>query len=229
MVLGSMAAIMRDRRPAPRRRLGSRGHERSAEQALVVGERPALYRHGLRGAWRWTELDLAVPPGLLKLTVRPRLQAVARALGEIETGDLTFDALFQVQAAPADVARELLGPEVRAALVRMGGVWIVPIEGGIRVARPGGGDMGSRAELLALADALVSGIDAAYVAADRGSRARVGAPFRQALDAHELAIIEAERRGELERLCTAERRSLQMALARVVLGMCSLPALLLLL
>ena len=139
---------------------------------------PVLYRRSLRGPGgngvAWTELDLAIPAGLLQLTLRPRLDAVPDPLMEIETGDLTFDALFQVEAAPADVTRELLDADLRAAFVRMGGPWVVPIEGGLRLARPGWADPIGRAELIALATLLVTRIESAYLAADRHSRALCG-------------------------------------------------------
>ncbi len=230
IIYGAMVALLeggRDRQVGCKALPARRGIRRRDSELRIAGV-PARLRRITRRGCKWIELDLALSPDVIQLTLRPRLQAVRNATAELCIDDATFDAMFQVEAAPADVARELLDADVRAALVHMGGPWIVQVEGGLRLARPGHTPT-EVAELIALARALALGVEAAYRAADRGSVARRGAPFRPTLDGPMLAMVEYTRREELARMRAAERRDLQKRLARVAIAMVAPAALLLLL
>lgn len=65
---------------------------------------------------------------------------------DLTLGDPGFDAVFRVEVAPADVARELLDPELRKLLASYPASDLYTVDGehGVRILRPGGGVDGSR-------------------------------------------------------------------------------------
>jgi hypothetical protein len=71
---------------------------------------------------RWTEIDAKLPKGYaLSLYVRRRewtdtLMIERNAMVDIEIGDREFNRQFLVEAAPAQVARKVLGGTVRSVL-----------------------------------------------------------------------------------------------------------------
>jgi hypothetical protein len=87
---------------------------------------PVVYRFESRGAGSssesWTEVDVYVSPAYpLTLHVRRQVASdtahiVRGTMIDVEVGDLAFDPAFLVEAAPADVARQLLDREARCYL-----------------------------------------------------------------------------------------------------------------
>lgn len=179
---------------------------------------PLRYRLGVRGhassVARWTEVEVDVPHVRLSLHLRPRANGAVRLPNMVVVGDATFDQMFVLEAAPADVARRLFlssdehGRSLASRLIGLGPIWIVPIATGFRLAVVGWQDRPARVdELLSIAAAIGSRLGEAVRAADR-TAAVAGSPYRPEIDHAALARLQEERDQDLARLGATERREL---------------------
>jgi hypothetical protein len=172
----------------------------------------------LRGDAANIEVD--IPSAEIVLALQPRLVPPRAAVeaGAIRTGDSAFDEAFFVEGAPADVVRCLIGPELRARLLRARPVTIT-IEGpqlevrGLPSLRPG--DVAAFVELAA---AVGSAVPRAVDEADQRLTLVTGTPYRPTVDAtavHAAQVARAEEvAGFIELMrerATAARRALALA------------------
>ena len=185
----------------------------------AVGRRrghSVLYRfeHGSfgRSTEPWTEVIVALPRRYpLELHLRrqtPRDQArIERGdLIDVEIGDAAFDPQFLVEAAPADVTRILLDPEVRGYLLSHGRVRLdtVELEGRsvLQLAFPGWQD--ELSEAIAAVDVAVriaERVRDAFAEVDAASPPlATGSPFRAELDDRAARAAERARDEEIAAL-----------------------------
>ncbi len=151
----------------------------------------------------WTEVS-AVLPARYPLTIRivrgqpkPNQHVV-----DIELGTPAFDDFFIVEAAPADVVRQLIDEPARMFLTRQHGkVELETVAGGLRISTPGWIEDPSHARGLAdYVGLLASRVRDAYAAANAKVAPRdLGSPYRpqvsvlsedlQAAREHEIAQV----------------------------------------
>jgi hypothetical protein len=211
--------------------------EASRDESSVSGRRrdqAVTFRFTSRGSGKsrrpWTEIDVTVPPGQLSFALREQTGSELRLrekglVVDVETGDELFDDAFIVEAAPADVARALLGEELRARLLAARPFAVVPRDGVVRVEVPGHILMPGRAvALIELAARLAEGFRPAHVAADVALEAaapRDGSPYRAEPGGGE--AVRAAKRARLDEVAalfaTQERRRRHhMMVALVIVG-----------
>ncbi|MBK7075496.1 MAG: hypothetical protein IPH44_24715 [Myxococcales bacterium] len=162
---------------------------------------------------QWTYVDCPLPPGY-PLTIHLEEHGwfdrgkIARGdMVDVEVGEPAFDEKFRVEAAPAEVVRRLLTPEVCAYLLRVGRVELATLDGNVRLAIRGWLDQADAArEAIAITVAIARGVRSAHTAADAAvARPIVGGAYRgfadespvraaQAARADEVAKVEAVRR-----------------------------------
>jgi hypothetical protein len=129
---------------------------------------------------------------------------------DVQTGDAAFDGMFVVEAAPADVARALLTPDLRRELVALKPHKVRQVDGQLRVERFL--HVTSPDEAIALVDLaarLAAGVRPAHAAADSALEAaapREGAPFRAEPDASAIQEKKAARAGEVAALAQVKER-----------------------
>jgi hypothetical protein len=157
----------------------------------------------------WTEVEVSWPRAEFSLELRrqsheeERLRRRGLAL-TIEVGESAFDREYVVEAAPAEVARALLTPALRAEL-RAAGVAEVttPEPGRFRLGCLGWAEEPEAiGALLGLAARLAAGVSAAFSSVDEASEAALaaGAPYRPQVPPEELARVRAARAAELDAL-----------------------------
>jgi hypothetical protein len=157
-----------------------------------------------------TQIEAAADAGELVLALRRRAPGdgalVARGLAvDVPTGDVTFDGAFLVEAAPADVARALLDPDLRAALLARGVTAVVTTDRGVRLTAPTWvADRGGLEALIGLATDLSLGIAAAHRRVEQGAAGYRG-PAR-AGDERRRVEIDALRAILARRAALAARR-----------------------
>ncbi len=163
---------------------------------------------------QWTYVDCPLPPGY-PLTMH--LQAhgwfdrgkIERGdMVDVEVGDPTFDEKFRVEAAPADVVRRILTPEVRGYLVVQGQVEVTTTDGVLRLAVRGWLDqLASAREAIATAVAIARGVRPAHAAADAEvPRPIVGGAYRGFADESPVRAAQAARVDEVARVEAVRRQ-----------------------
>lgn len=173
-----------------------------------------LYRfaHGTfgRSSELWTEVIVELPKHYpLELHLRRQLPRDRKRIDhgeliDVEVGDPAFDPQFLVEAAPADVTRVLLDPEVRGYLLSHGQVRVdtTTLDGRsvLQLAIPDWRD--DLAEALAAIDATVriaERVRDAFAAVDAPPVA-TGSPFRTELDDQDARAAERARDEEIAAL-----------------------------
>jgi hypothetical protein len=208
------------------------------------------YRFADRGSGstvdRWTEVDVVIPQGYpLALHVRrhrsgDRARIANATMVDVEVGDPSFDPLFLVEAAPADIARSLLDPETRGFLASHGEVELDTVqEGGVRLLRLSlHGWFEEQAEAMQAVAAvthIASRIRETFAAADEVIQAVVqGAPYRPVVDEtptrdaaeareREVARVDALRAERMsgDRLATLFFGLLLLFVSIAVIGTCN--------
>ena len=162
---------------------------------------------------QWTYVTCALPPGYpLSLHLEEhgwfdRGKIERGDMVDVELGHAAFDQKFRVEAAPADVVRRLLTPEVCAFLLRQRRAELETKDGALRLAVRGWLDeIGAAQEAIAMTVAVARDVRTAHHAADAElPRPLVGDAYRgfvddapvraaQAARADEVAKVEALRR-----------------------------------
>lgn len=160
----------------------------------------------------WTEITAELPANLpFVMALRPQGWLERRSIDrgklvDVVVGDGAFDAAYVIEAAPADVVRELLTPARRAALAGYGKIELVTQAGPpprLRLRIPAVLDEPHAAKpALQLAVDLATGVRQAYAAVEAAVAAqRVGAPFREqliAIDDQEAAQRRVDEVRQLE-------------------------------
>lgn len=168
--------------------------------------RTVTYRRTLRpsGSYSelWTEVDVRVAPMPLRLALRPQTPheegMLARGLAvDLVLGDPPFDAAFLVEAAPADVARALLGEELRRRLLAMHPIGLVSVDAVLRLEKQGELEEKAVAPAIELLLDVAAAIPDAVAEADRAT-ARARAAYRD--DPAGRAALEAARAAELAKV-----------------------------
>lgn len=206
--------------PALGRALGG-GHDRDrawgevAEVATTVGFRT---RTGSCEGVMWTEIDVELPKAYpLTLNVRryrafDRAQIERGALLDLSLGDPLFDEAFLVEAAPAEVVRELLDGPTRAALSALRDVELstettVAGKPMLRMAMRGWQD--DEGACLAWVDVAVSfarRVREAYAKAEDASTTLQGGPFRLEVDGEAIEAAKRAREADVARLREVQTR-----------------------
>ncbi len=178
------------------------------------------YRLTYHGAGKqrrpWTEVLVKIPdvPFVLELREQSSSEISLRERGlavDVVTGDPAFDDAFIVEAAPADVARHLLGADVRALLVGLQPVKVVTLalEHQLRIEKTGHIVEKELADRLIDAAVALGNVREAIAAADAAldaSSGAAGGPFRAETDATAARAARAARADELIHLHGAQQR-----------------------
>ncbi len=194
-----------------------------------------VQRRGGRRPPRWTEIDVELPrryPLFLNIRRHSSRDKGANARGsmvDLEIGDAMFDDAFLVEAAPADVVRRLLTPQMRRFLESFRNVELTTPperEGIVRLALGGWTyKLDELDEALDVAVGLASGLRQAFIDAEAETPAVLGrgSPFREELDDAPARDAHARREAEVARLswlrsAREPRRGIFPAIAVVVIG-----------
>lgn len=173
---------------------------------------------------QWTYVDCALPPGYpLSLHVEEhgwfdRGKIERGDMVDVEVGHPAFDQKFRVEAAPADVVRRLLTPEVCEFLLRQRRAELETKDGGLRLAVRGWLDeIGAAQEAIAMTAAVARGVRAAHHAADAElPRPIVGDAYRGFADDAPVRAAQAARADEVAKVEALRRqRSLTQTLVAV--------------
>ncbi len=160
---------------------------------------------------QWTEVDCELPDKYpLSFYVRrhgrrDRGRIESGTMVDIELGDAAFDAAFLVEAAPVDIARILIGPDVRAWLAaeHVAELTTEELAGGKRVLRLATRQWIEHApEAVRAIDVcarIASRVRDAYVEAEAAAGGEdIGGPFRPMIDAEPARQRAAQRAAEVE-------------------------------
>lgn len=162
---------------------------------------------------QWTYVDCPLPPGY-PLTIHleehgwfDRGKIERGTMVDVEVGDAAFDEKFRVEAAPAEVVRQILTPPVCAYLMAARQAELTTSDGALRLAQRGWLDQLDPARAaIATAVTIARGVRPAHAAADAAvARPIVGGAYRgfadespvreaQSARADEVARVEALRR-----------------------------------
>ena len=166
----------------------------------------------------WTQIDVKLParyPLVLAIRrhdSRDRMRIAAGELVDVRLGDPSFDRAFLVEAAPAEVARRLLGRRARDFLYRLGDVELTTAfaDGPVLrlVVRGKLEDPAAAAATISALIAIAGDVREAYAAVeqqDSGSRL-TGAPYRAEPTAEPSAAAAAAREAEVARLLLLQRK-----------------------
>lgn len=190
---GAVFVVVRERQrlAAIGELLGGGSNFRSA-WGSALGVRATLrWRRRDRDEGRpWTEITAELPAKLpFVMTLRPQgwldRRSIERGkLVDVVVGDGVFDAAYVIEAAPADVVRELLTPARRAALAGYGKIELVTQAGPpphLRLRVPAVLDEPHAAKpALQLVVDLATGVREAYAAVEAAvEQPPAGAPFRE--------------------------------------------------
>jgi hypothetical protein len=170
-------------------------------------------RGSRRFAVQWTEIDVSFPAAYpLSLNVHrhgwldgPKIER--GEMVDVQLGDPRFDAEFLVEAAPAEVAKQLLDAQVRRFLRDEPAVELFTLTetpGVLRLALREWRDTDERKEAVEIVSKIAAGVRAAYVSAEASApvpapTATVGAPYRAEPDGAAARQAEAAREAELQR------------------------------
>jgi hypothetical protein len=213
---------------------------RDGNSALgMLNGTPVSYLFASRGtssnSEAWTEIDVAIPRSYplaihIRRHVRGDLDKIASGdMIDVQVGDPVFDPLFLVEAAPADVVRILLDPELRGYLASHGQVELDTLtdDSGASILR-----LAMRGWYEELPDAMAaitavvraaSRIREAFAHAEQAVQAvDSGSPYRPAIDDTPARDAAAGRARELEHLRdvrTRRQHSIGPALLVIVVVM----------
>jgi hypothetical protein len=163
----------------------------------------------------FTEVDVALPPTTFHLELRGQTMyeesRVRRGLAvDVQIGDRIFDDSFIVEAAPADVARELLTVDLRRALMHVKPWKVLPAGLGLRIEKYGHVlEVDEAVALVDLAARLAAGVRPAEAAAEAKLEAAapmIGGPFRAEADAGGIRAQKAARAEEVVALVAMKER-----------------------
>ena len=141
----------------------------------------------------WTEIDVALPPKypltmlVRRHTFRDDSKITRGEMVDIKLGDRAFDDAFLVEAAPADVMKNLLDEPVRRLLLlafEAPTLETIPDEATLRFATHGWlRDPARAVEAMQTLASVGARVRRAYAAADEAIPARIeGGPFRETID-----------------------------------------------
>jgi hypothetical protein len=177
---------------------------------------PVLARLAASGDDERTEVDVPMAHARLELELRPQTTEEehlrdAGAAVDVVIGDEAFDAAFIVEAAPVDVVRALLGPDLRARLLAAAPVIVRTVAvDTLRVVRHGWPQNAAHATpLVELAVEIAQRVPAAFDEADQALRAQGhggGGPFREQVDAEAARAAAGVRQRDFLALAVAKQR-----------------------
>lgn len=213
-------AIAADRGAKARRRstldmlAAALGGEAQPEASQLTANRHGvrmIYRFADRGSGSshepWTDITVVIPDKYpLKLRVLRAIHVSARDMIDIEIGHPQFDHDFVIEAAPADVVRQLLDVQARAFLSGLSKLELVTGPSSLTLSVPGWQENVS--EAINLVDGVArmgSRIRDAYAAADAAVAPKdVGSPYRSEVDQQPLRDAEELRKIELAQVEAVE-------------------------
>lgn len=176
-------------------------------------------------AQAWTTVAASLPITPLVFEVRPRRATteLAARLGlalDVRTGDAVFDGAYQVEAAPADLARAVLDAEVRRWMLKVFPAHVSFVGDRLEASTLEPREPQEERALVLLAATLIAGIPAAVREMEAGGAERVrdASGYRDggALRDHHAARREAL--AALEAVRARRRRAGALAWAGLVLA-----------
>lgn len=205
------------------------GHDGSGSAWGSALGAPATLRFVTRGSGSnsetWTEIDVELPARYpLALQVRHHgwfdQGKIARGeMVDITFGDAAFDDLFLVEAAPADIIRELFDARVRfqlSSLPRFKLSTLQPAQAMLRLDVRGWIEVGVARAAVELLTTLATGVRDAYARAEAAAQPLVaGSPFRPEVDDRPARDAAAAREAEVARV---QRLQLQRTSSAPVIG-----------
>jgi hypothetical protein len=211
--------------------LGGGHDERSSAWGSALGA-PARLRFVTRGSGRtsesWTEIDVELPahyPFALHIRHHGWFDQGKIERGEmvdITVGDRAFDDAFLIEAAPADIVRQLLDARVRFQLATLPRFQLATTTTTVSVLRLeilGWIDIGVARSAIETLVAISTGVRQAYAQLEAAVKPLVtGAPFRPELDDRPAREAAAARQAEVDRIerLRSERPSSAMLVGVVI-------------
>jgi hypothetical protein len=183
----------------------------------------------------WTEAECTPPPAYpLDLHVRrhgwfDERMIACGTMVDVQVGDPRFDETFLVEAAPADVVRQLFDQDFRTFLLSVSGALTSVHEGPSRVVRLSVRgrieDLGEARRYLEMLAQLAARVPAAFTQADAAIPTRfIGSPFREIVDtsaqrdAGGQRLIEVDRVAALRKARAKQTRIVAIIVAFVLCG-----------
>lgn len=219
------------------RDIGGVANEDEARATLLgVPVRFAFVQRGTgRSRQWWTEAECTPPPAYpLDLHVRRRgwfdERMIARGtMVDVQVGEPRFDETFLVEAAPADVVRQLFDQDFRTFLLSVSGALTSVHEGPSRVVRLSVRgrieDLGEARRYLEMLAQLAARVPAAFMQADAALPTQsIGSPFREIVDtsaqrdAGGQRLIEVDRVAALRKARAKQTRIVTIIVALVLFG-----------
>lgn len=223
LVVGLFAVIARASRAAKAKRLGKLQliadmlggtHDSSSKAWGPKFGAPITIELATRGsgssAENWTHIHVEVPAAYpLAIHIRRHERGDTRTISrgemvDVIVGDKAFDDAFLVEAAPADVVREMLGPEIRALLSSHKEIdldTVTPASGGRTLTLGVRGWLEEVTELRPFVEPMAklgAQVREAYAKADAAVEARsAGDPYRPIVDAAPAREAQAKREAEV--------------------------------